>query len=59
MKSQWRQWVLCLTPEFRGNALGLFPLSIVLPTGLSYIIFIMLKYALSVCVLESSRWAEE
>lgn len=59
MKSQWRQWALCLTPEFRGNTLKFVPLTIVLATGLSSIIFIMLKYVLSICVLQRNRWAGE
>ena len=38
----------CLVPDFRGNASKFSPLRIMFPVGLSYIAFIMLKYAPSI-----------
>ena len=34
----------CLVPDFRGNAFSFSPLRIMFPVGLSYIVFIMLRY---------------
>ena len=38
----------CLVPDFRGNAFSFSPLRIMFAAGLSYIAFIMLRYALSI-----------
>ena len=35
----------CLVPDFRGNAFNFSPLRIMFAVGLSYIAFIMLRYA--------------
>ena len=37
---------LCLAPDFRGNAFNFSPLRIMFALGLSYIDFIMLRYAM-------------
>ena len=38
----------CLVPDFRGNAFNFSPLRVMLPVGLSYIAFIMLRYVPSI-----------
>ena len=38
----------CLVPDFRGKAFNFSPLRIILPVGLSYIAFIMLRYVPSI-----------
>ena len=38
----------CLAPDFRGNALNVSPLKIMFAAGLSYIVFIMLRYIPSI-----------
>ena len=38
----------CLVPEFRGNAFNFSPLRIMFAVGLSYIVFIMLRYVPSI-----------
>ena len=38
----------CLVPDFRGNAFNFSPLRIMFAVGLSYIAFIMLRYAPSI-----------
>ena len=38
----------CLVPYFRGNAFNFSPLRMMFAVGLSYIIFIMLRYVLSI-----------
>ena len=38
----------CLIPDFRGNAFNFSPLRIMFAVGLSYIAFIMLRYAPSI-----------
>ena len=38
----------CLVPDFRGNAFSLFPLRIMFAVGLSYMTFIMLRFAPSI-----------
>ena len=38
----------CLVPEFRGNAFIFSPLRIRIAVGLSYIVFIMLRYVASI-----------
>ena len=40
----------CLVPDFRGNAFNFSPLRIMFAVGLSYIAFIMLRYAPSISV---------
>ena len=40
----------CLVPDFRGNAFNFSPLRIMFAEGLSYITFIMLRYAPSISV---------
>ena len=34
----------CLVPDFRGNAFNFSPLRIMFAVGLSYMVFIMLRY---------------
>ena len=34
----------CLVPDFKGNAFNFWPLSIIFAVGLSYMVFIMLRY---------------
>ena len=38
----------CLVPDFRGNAFNFLPLRIMFALGLSYVIFIMLRYVPSI-----------
>ena len=38
----------CLVPDFRGNAFNFSPLRIMFAVGLSYIAFIVLRYAPSI-----------
>ena len=38
----------CLVPDFRGNAFNFSPLRIMFAVGLSYIVFIMLRYVPSI-----------
>ena len=38
----------CLVPDFGGNAFNFSPLRIMFAVGLSYIAFIMLRYAASI-----------
>ena len=38
----------CLVPDFRGNAFNFSQLRVMLPVGLSYIAFIMLRYVPSI-----------
>ena len=38
----------CLVPDFRGNSFNFSPLRIMFAVGLSYIAFIMLRYAPSI-----------
>ena len=38
----------CLVPDFKGNAFKFSPLRIMFAVGLSYIAFIMLRYAASI-----------
>ena len=38
----------CLLPDFRGNAFNFSPLRIMFVVGLSYIVFIMLRYVPSI-----------
>ena len=38
----------CLVPDFRGNAFNCSPLRIMFAVGLSYIVFIMLRYVPSI-----------
>ena len=40
----------CLVPDFRGNAFNFSPLRIMFALGLSYMAFIMLRYAPSIPV---------
>ena len=42
----------CLVPDFRGNAFNFLPLRIMFAVGLSYIAFIMLRYAPSIPAFE-------
>ena len=44
----------CLVPDFRGNVFNFSPLRIMFAVGLSYIAFIMLRYAPSI----SAFWRE-
>ena len=46
-------WHTCLVPDLTGKALYFCPLSIMLAVGLSYMAFIMLRNAPSVCTLLS------
>ena len=39
---------LCLVPDFRENAFNFSPLRIMFAEGLSYIVFIMLRYVPSI-----------
>ena len=41
----------CLVPDFRGNAFNFSPLRIMFALGLSYIVFIMLRYVPSIPAL--------
>ena len=41
----------CLVPDFRGNAVNFSPLRIMFALGLSYIVFIMLRYVPSIPAL--------
>ena len=43
----------CLIPDFRGNAFNCLPLRIVFAVGLSYMAFIILRYAPFMLALES------
>ena len=38
----------CLVPDFRGNTFNFLPLRIMFAVGLSYMVFIMLRYVPSV-----------
>ena len=42
----------CLVPDFRGNSFNFLPLRIMFAVGLSYIAFIMLRYAPSIPAFE-------
>ena len=42
----------CLVPDFRGNAFNCSPLRIMFTVVLSYMVFIMLRYVLSIPALE-------
>ena len=44
----------CLVPDFRGNAFNFSPLRIMFAVGLSYMVFIMLKYVPSM----SDSWRD-
>ena len=38
----------CFLPDFRGKVFSFSPLSMLLPMGLSYVAFIILRYVLSI-----------
>ena len=51
----------CLVPDFRGNAFSFSPLSMMLPVGLSYMAFIMLRYVPSIDISpkKTNRWLRD
>ena len=51
----------CLVPDFRGNAFSFSPLSMMLPVGLSYMAFIMLRYGPSIDISpkKTNRWLRD
>ena len=51
----------CLVPDFRGNAFSFSLLSMMLPVGLSYMAFIMLRYVPSIDISpkKTNRWLRD
>ena len=51
----------CLVPDFRGNAFSFSLLSMMLPVGLSYMSFIMLRYVPSIDISpkKTNRWLRD